>query len=90
MIAVGTSILVYSPPTPLPDAPLQVHGWMDCPTCSPIGESGGVYIRHLEHTLTAARATGPVVHDARILPYALLTASTSCGLPTGISPASPG
>lgn len=65
-LAIVTHPRIYSPPTPLHDAILQVHSWMECPTCSPIGESGGVYLRYLEHTLTAARATGPQVHDARI------------------------
>lgn len=65
-LAIVTHPRIYSPPTPLSDALQQVHCWMESPGFSPIGETGDVYFRYLEHILEASRAVGPRIHDGRI------------------------
>ena len=66
-LAVVTHPRIYSPPTPLDDALLQVRRWMESPSFSAIAEAGPIYFDYLEHVLGAARAVGPRVHDARII-----------------------
>lgn len=64
-LAVVTHPRIYKPPTPLDDAILQVDYWMESPTLVVIGENPG-YWEHLKILLAAGKATGPLVHDARI------------------------
>lgn len=65
-LAIVTHPRIYSPPTPIEDALLQVESWTACPTLSLIGESGEVYLRYLSHLVTISHAAGARVHDARI------------------------
>lgn len=65
-LAIVTHPRIYSPPTPLHDALLQIHRWLECPTLTLIGESGGPYFHYLEHLLEASQVTGARIHDARI------------------------
>ncbi|MFO7780591.1 MAG: VapC toxin family PIN domain ribonuclease, partial [Spirochaetia bacterium] len=57
-LAVVTHPRIYSPPTPLDDALLQVRRWMDSPSFTAIAEVGPIYFDYLEHVLGAARAVG--------------------------------
>ncbi|MFP4483855.1 MAG: type II toxin-antitoxin system VapC family toxin [Spirochaetaceae bacterium] len=65
-LAVVTHPRIYSPPTPLSEALMQVQIWMGSPSFAALAEPAGVYFRHLQHLVEAAQATGPRVHDARI------------------------
>ncbi|MFP4268640.1 MAG: type II toxin-antitoxin system VapC family toxin [Spirochaetaceae bacterium] len=65
-LAIVTHPRIYSPPSPLSHALLQVRSWMDCPTFTAIGEYGEPYFHYLEHVLNSSQARGPKVHDARI------------------------
>jgi uncharacterized protein len=64
-LAVVTHPKVYKPPTSLVDAIRQVEHWMESPTLRLLGESDG-YWDHLKALLTASKAVGPLVHDARV------------------------
>ena len=64
-LAIVTHPKIYRPPTPLADAIHQAGYWMESPTLRLIGEPPG-YWEHLTSMLTAAKVTGPVVHDARV------------------------
>lgn len=65
-LAIATHPRIYAPPTPLHDALLQVHSWLESPTFTPIGESGLSYFSYLEHLAERAQVRGPQIHDARI------------------------
>ena len=64
-LAVVTHPRIYKPPTPLPDAILQVDYWRESPMLRLIGEDDG-YWEHLKSILTASKAVGPLVQDGRI------------------------
>jgi len=64
-IAVVTHPRIYKPPTPLDDAVQQVEYWMESPSLRLVGEEPG-YWDHLKALVTAGRAIGPLVHDARV------------------------
>jgi toxin-antitoxin system PIN domain toxin len=64
-IAVVTHPRIYKPPTPLDDAVQQVEYWMECPSLRLIGEEPR-YWEHLKALVTAGKAIGPLVHDARV------------------------
>jgi hypothetical protein len=44
-LAIVTHPRIYSPPTPIEDALLQVESWTACPTLSLIGEAGEIYFQ---------------------------------------------
>lgn len=56
---------VYSPPTSLDQALIQIDAWLESPSIEPIGEDLG-YWGALRRLLAAGKVTGPRVHDARI------------------------
>lgn len=64
-LAVVTHPRIYKPPTPLPDAILQVDYWRESPMLRLIGEGDG-YWGHFKSILTASKAVGPLVHDGRV------------------------
>jgi toxin-antitoxin system PIN domain toxin len=64
-IAVVTHPRIYKPPTPLDEAILQVDYWMESPSLRLIGEEPG-YWEHFKALVTAGKAIGPLVHDARV------------------------
>ena len=64
-LAVVTHPRIYKPPTPLPEAILQVDYWRESPTLRLLGEDAG-YWPHLKSMLVAAKVAGPLVHDARV------------------------
>lgn len=64
-IAVVTHPRIFSPPTPLPQALAQVNAWLESPSLLTLAESEG-YWPALEDAARAARAVGPLIHDARI------------------------
>ena len=43
----------------------QVECWLECPSLSLLGETGG-YWAVLKAALIAGNLTGPIIHDARI------------------------
>jgi toxin-antitoxin system PIN domain toxin len=69
-IAVVTHPRIYRPPTPLPDALLQVDYWMESPGLRLLGE-GLSYWDHLKDILSAGKAVGPIVHDGRVMALCL-------------------
>lgn len=64
-LAIVTHPRVYSPPTPLADAILQIECWLESPTLEVLGELGSHW-RDLKTVLEAGKVTGAAVHDARI------------------------
>lgn len=64
-LAVVTHPKIYRPPTPMPVAIAAVRAWMESPTLRLLGESQD-HLDRLERLVLAARASGPMVHDARI------------------------
>ena len=64
-LAVVTHPRIYRPPTPLEIAVKAVRAWMESPTLRFLGESAD-HLDRLEELLLAAKAAGPVIHDARI------------------------
>ncbi|MBI3698038.1 MAG: PIN domain-containing protein [Acidobacteria bacterium] len=65
-LAVVTHPRIYRPPTSLQDAILQVDYWKESPTLRMIGEDQAHW-EHLKPVLVAGKATGPLVHDARVV-----------------------
>lgn len=64
-VAVVTHPRIFAPPSPLPTALEQVRVWLESPSLVVLGESGA-YWALLADLATAARAIGPMIHDARI------------------------
>lgn len=64
--AVVTHPRIYNPPSTPSQAIAQVDAWLSSPTLSLIGDSAGYWDR-LKAVLTAGKAAGPMVHDARIV-----------------------
>lgn len=64
-LAIVTHPRIYRPPTPQEGALAQVDAWMESPTVTLLSESGA-YWAELRPLLEAGRATGPLVHDARV------------------------
>jgi hypothetical protein len=64
-LAIVTHPRIYAPPTPLPEAIDQVDAWLESPSVHLLAESAG-YWPALRASLLDARATGPLVHDARV------------------------
>ena len=64
-LSIVTHPKIYRPPTPTARALAQVALWMESPSLALIGESVG-YWPALSALITASRARGPQLHDARI------------------------
>lgn len=64
-ISVVTHPKIYKPPMILADALQQITWWMASPSLRLIGESANYWDRLLT-TATDGKATGPLIHDARI------------------------
>ncbi len=64
-LAIVTHPRIYAPPTPLPVALDQIQAWLEAPGLVLLAEGEG-YWPTLRDALSAARATGGQVHDARI------------------------
>jgi toxin-antitoxin system PIN domain toxin len=65
-LAIVTHPRIYNPPTPLKNAIDQVEAWLESPTLVVLSESADYWL-FLRATLLAGRASGPQVHDARIV-----------------------
>ena len=64
-LATVTHPRIYSPPTPLPQAPDQVEAWLESPMLVLLVESDAHWST-LRSLLVGARIEGPQLHDARI------------------------
>jgi toxin-antitoxin system PIN domain toxin len=64
-LAIVTHPRIYRPPTPMPTAIAAIRAWMGSSTLRLLGE-GPDHLDRLERLVLAAKATGPIVHDARI------------------------
>lgn len=69
-LGVVTHPRIYDPPTPLPEALIQVECWLESPRLELIGESGD-YWPVLKSLLEKGKITGPRIHDARIMAVCL-------------------
>lgn len=64
-LAITTHPKIFSPPTPLAAAVAQVEAWMESPSLVLLSEEGDHWSK-LQRIISASKATGPLVHDARI------------------------
>ena len=64
-LAIVTHPRIYAPPTPVSSALAQVAAWLESPTLAVLSEGTG-YWDTFASVLRAAKATGPLVHDARV------------------------
>ena len=64
-LAIVTHPKIYRPPTPMPIALEAIRAWTNSPTLRFLGESPD-HLDRLAHLVLAAKAVGPMVHDARI------------------------
>ena len=64
-ICVVTHGRIFKPPSTVDEAVGQVEAWMESPSLVLLGEPSG-YWGTMAATLRTARATGPLVYDARI------------------------
>ena len=64
-LAIVTHPRIYAPPTPVKSALAQVAAWLESPSVVVLSEGTG-YWDVLASVLRASKATGPLVHDARI------------------------
>lgn len=64
-LAIVTHARIYRPPTPLERAIDQVDAWLEAPGLVLLGESEG-YWPELRGQVMAGKATGGMIHDARI------------------------
>lgn len=64
-LAIVTHPKIYSPPTPLKEALIQVDYWLECPMLHMMSELEG-YWGHLKEQLITTKMTGPQIHDVRI------------------------
>jgi uncharacterized protein len=63
--AIVTHPRIYSPPTPVQDAVLQIRYWLESPTLVLLAESVG-FFDTLETLLKKSGVRGAAVHDARV------------------------
>jgi hypothetical protein len=70
-LAVATHPSIYDPPTPLDRALDQVDAWLEAPALVLLAERSG-YRERLSKLLTAGRASGARVHDARVAALCLV------------------
>ena len=64
-LAIVTHPRIFLTPTPLEQAVDQVRAWLESPTLALLGEGAGHWSR-LSEIVIASRASGPLVHDARV------------------------
>jgi toxin-antitoxin system PIN domain toxin len=65
-LAIVSHPRIYAPPTPVERAIDQVRAWLESPSLVLLSESGA-YWPQLQSVLESARASGPQIHDARIV-----------------------
>ena len=63
--AVVTHPRIYDPPSTPEQAIAQIEAWLEAPSAVSLSE-GDTYWPALRSLLTPAKATGPLVHDARV------------------------
>ncbi len=64
-VAIATHPRIFVPPSSMTAALGQVTAWLESPSVVLLAETGD-YWRELRDAATAGRATGPLIHDARI------------------------
>ena len=64
-MAITTHPKIFSPPTPLAAAVAQVEAWLESPSLVLLSEERDHWSK-LQRIINASKATGPLVHDARI------------------------
>ena len=64
-MAITTHPKIFSPPTPLAAAVAQVEAWLESPSLVLLSEERDHWLK-LQRIINASKATGPMVHDARI------------------------
>jgi uncharacterized protein len=64
-LSVVTNVRIYSPPTSIGKAFVQLHTWLDSPSARLIGESKD-HLAALEQVVRAGKISGGAIHDARI------------------------
>jgi uncharacterized protein len=64
-LAIVTHPRIFGTPTPIERALDQVRAWLESPFVAVLGEGAG-YMDRLAEVMLASRASGPLVHDARI------------------------
>jgi len=64
-LAIVTHPRIYLPPSPQSTALASLAVWLDSPRCVPIGEGPG-YFDLLGRLVTAGRAAGGMIHEARV------------------------
>lgn len=64
-LAIVTHPKIYRPPTPMPIALAAIRAWTTSSTLRFLGESPD-HLDRLANLALAAKANGPMVHDARI------------------------
>jgi len=69
-LAIATHPRIYDPPTPLAAALKQVEAWMASPWLELLAEASG-YWETLSRLARDGRASGPRVHDARVVAICL-------------------
>lgn len=70
-IAIATHPRIFAPPSSMVAALGQVAAWLESPSIVLLAESGE-YWRALRDVATNGRATGPLIHDARIAALCLV------------------
>ena len=69
-LAIVTHPRIYSPPSRIGEALDQVTAWRESPSCTLVAE-GPDHLESLAKACQAAKAAGPLVHDARIVAICL-------------------
>jgi toxin-antitoxin system PIN domain toxin len=64
-LAIATHPRIYSPPSSIEDALIQVERWIESPSLHLIGEGAG-FFETLHATVRKAKVRGAAIHDARI------------------------
>ncbi len=64
-LAIATHPRIYRPPTPPATALAAIEAWVQTPACRILAEGPG-YFDILKTILRTSKATGPMIHDARI------------------------
>jgi uncharacterized protein len=64
-LAITTHPRIYRPPTPVPDAVIEVERWAASPVVHLLTETDST-VQMLRTHLQKAKVRGPAVHDARI------------------------
>jgi toxin-antitoxin system PIN domain toxin len=70
-LAIVTHLRIFAPPTPVDRALDQMAAWLESPTLVLLGETRG-YFSVLADVVGRGRASGPLVHDARVAALCVL------------------